>query len=231
MTMAPSNAQGKLYRIMDFHRAVQMFESESLFFAHPSAWEDPYEVRLKHAKSHAIFAQCWCQSGISDAMWRIYSPHGIGVRISTTKEKLEAAVKLWANGRDYDWFSREVEYKQQRKLNELLGVIREDLSTNFTSSRAADALFLKRESFAHEDEWRAVIACEDPRPKKPRKGIRVRINPHVFINNILLDPRAPQELSDALGHYFSSKLGYTGSVKRSVLYKVPKPILVDEEDL
>lgn len=231
MTVAASKARGKLYRIMDFHRAVQIFETRSLFFAHPSAWEDPYEVRLQHKKSDAIFAQCWCQSGISDAMWRIYSPHGIGVRISTTQEKLEEQGKVWAESQGFHWRGEEVEYEEQRKLKDRLDAIKRDLSADFQIERAADALFLKRESFEHEDEWRAVITCAGGKKRAQRKGIVVPVDPHALIDNILLDPRAPEELTDALGHYFTAKLGYAGVVKRSVLYKVPKPILVDDEDL
>jgi len=232
MTIAASKARGKLYRIMDFPRVVQIFKDESLFFAHPSKWKDPYEVRLQHARSHAIFAQCWCQSGISEAMWRIYSPHGIGVRISTTKEKLEEVARSWAESKGFHWKGEEVEYEEQPKLDARLKTIRDDLANGFATSRAADALFLKREAFGHEDEWRGVIICNDRAPnEKPCPGISVSVDPHDFIDNILLDPGAPPELADALGHYFTSKLGYRKAVKPSVLYKVPKPIFVDEEDL
>lgn len=232
MTIAASKARGKLYRIMDFHRVVQIFESRSLFFAHPSAWQDPYEVRIQHAKSHSIFAQCWCQSGISDAMWRIYSPHGVGVRISTTKAKLEAVASAWANDKGFRWEGREVKYEPQARLNELMRKIRDDLGKNFRIARAVDPLFLKREAFGHEDEWRGVIACNLPPPKgSARKGIAVPLDPHDLIDDILLDPRAEPELSAALGHYFTTKLAYGRPVKPSVLYKVPKPMVVDEEDL
>lgn len=32
-----------IYRIMDFSRAVQIFENKELYFINPAAWEDPYE--------------------------------------------------------------------------------------------------------------------------------------------------------------------------------------------
>ena len=83
--------RGYLYRIMDFHRVVQMFEGEKFHFSHPSTWDDPYEKFIKHHLSHALFAQCWSRAYSSDAMWRIYSPHGLGVRISTTEEKLRGS--------------------------------------------------------------------------------------------------------------------------------------------
>src|SRR5690606_26045303 len=42
------NSAGRLYRIMNFHHVVQLFERKELFFAHPSSWQDPYETRLIH---------------------------------------------------------------------------------------------------------------------------------------------------------------------------------------
>lgn len=79
-----TKGRGLLYRIMDFHRIVQIFERRELYFAHPSTWDDPYEKFIKHPQSHALFAQCWTRASSSDAMWRIYSPNGLGVRISTS---------------------------------------------------------------------------------------------------------------------------------------------------
>ena len=93
MSNASSVAADRLYRIMDFSRVVQMFEREDLYFSHPTAWADPFEKRVEHESSHALFAQYWCQIGISDAMWRIYSQNGMGVRISTTTNKLSRAVR------------------------------------------------------------------------------------------------------------------------------------------
>lgn len=43
---------------MDFARVVQIFKTNSLYFAHPNSWDDPYEVGLRHGKVHAIFVQC-----------------------------------------------------------------------------------------------------------------------------------------------------------------------------
>ena len=40
-----------------------------------------------------MFAQCWGKKSMSDAMWRIYSPDHLGVRIKTTRAKLELVLK------------------------------------------------------------------------------------------------------------------------------------------
>ena len=225
------SSSGRLYRILDFSRVVQIFQEEALFFSHPSKWDDPYEQRIKHVQSHALFAQCWCQLGISDAMWRIYSQHGLGVRISTTKSKLEKVVKDgWkSHGHQYRWRGAEVQYLSQSDLNAETTAVADDLKRRFTLKRAADMLYLKREAFRHESEWRATVYCPDADAKNFAEGLSIPIDPHELIDRILLDPRAPEELVSAFKFYFENKLGFRGEVTRSVLYKSPKPIEIDDE--
>jgi hypothetical protein len=92
-------------------------------------------------------------------------------------------------------------------------------------------LFVKREAFRHESEWRAVVYCRDEKEGAPKRGLSVPVDPHALIDRILLDPRAPQELVDAFQYYFVKKLKFKNEVVRSVLYKAPKPIEVDDEFL
>ncbi|MCR8930408.1 MULTISPECIES: DUF2971 domain-containing protein [unclassified Pseudomonas] len=219
----------RLYRILDFTRVVQIFERGELYFANPSKWDDPYERRISHSRSHALFAQCWCQLGISDAMWRIYSQNGMGVRISTTDKKLNAAVKTFVRDKGYRFRLGEVDYKSQADLNFEARKIAAELRENFKIKRAVDILYMKREAFRHESEWRATIFCPDEKRVNAKDGIAVKIDPHKLIDRILLDPRAPGELVDAFKFYFEKKLGFKGTVIRSVLYKSPKPLEVDDE--
>jgi hypothetical protein len=219
---------GRLYRILDFSRAVQIFESESLYFAHPGTWEDPYETQVEHQGSHALFAQCWCQLGVSDAMWRIYSPTHMGVRISTSTKKLSNAVKASARQLGYDWEAGSIRYLSQHDLKLEVRKIASSLEEEFDLTTAVKILYMKREAFEHESEWRATIYCPDTDRLMQRKGISVAVNPHKIIDSVLLDPRAPQEFVDAFTYYFKEKLKFKGRVARSVLYKSPTRIqLVD----
>ncbi|MBA2672987.1 MAG: DUF2971 domain-containing protein [Ramlibacter sp.] len=220
--------RGFLYRIMDFHRVVQVFERKELHFAHPSTWDDPYEKFIKHPRSHALFAQCWTRAYSSDAMWRIYSPHGLGVRISTTEEKLNAAGRAFATKQKFKWRSKDVDYYKLADFKTKTQELANDLKAGFTIKRAADALYMKRDAFEHEVEWRATLYCPDAREQKA--GLALPVDPHDLIRNILLDPRAPQELVDAFIHYFKDKLGFKGQVKRSALYASPKPIEIADLD-
>ena len=106
-----------LYRITSFDRVVQMLESNEIYFAHPSSWEDPYETRLVHRQSQFVYGLCWCKIGVSDAMWRVYSPNNIGVRIRTTRERLRAALQdRQSKQPDFRWQLQDVRYVFQDDL-------------------------------------------------------------------------------------------------------------------
>lgn len=224
MSNASSEAAGRLYRIMDFSRVVQIFEKNELYFAHPSTWDDPYEQRVLHQNSHALFAQCWCSLGVSDAMWRIYSPHHMGVRIATSTRKLRLAIRSKAEARGYKSALSAVRYLSQHNLEREARVIAKSLESDFKMSEAVQLLYMKREAFQHESEWRATVFCPEEDPHDPKKGIAIEVEPHKLIDNILLDPRAPQELVDAFQYYFKEKLRFRKKVRRSVLYKTPRRI-------
>lgn len=224
-----SSSSGRLYRILSFDRAVQIFEREELHFAHPSSWDDPYEARLQHSHSHQIFGQCWCTKAVSDAMWRIYSPHHLGVRISTSTALIRREVSRAIRNEGYLLRMAAVEYKTQYNINKEMRALRDDLQADFSISRAMDALFLKREAFDHEAEYRVLLHSPEATRRTTRQGIKIPVNPHRLIDNVLLDPRAPSELAAAFTYYFKEKLNFNGRVAPSVLYKSSEPYVVEED--
>jgi hypothetical protein len=229
--MAVIKATQHLYRIMDFSRIVQIFEKKELYFANPSTWDDPYEELIKHSKNHALFGQCWSESSTSDALWRIYSNSGMGVRISTTREKLSAVIRQAVRDNGYKFRLNKVEYVSQNALNDKAQKVAASLRDLFIIGEAVDMLYVKRRAFSHENEWRATLYCPAEVTTSGKKGIAIPVDPHEFINGILLDPRAPDELVDAFKFYFKNKLGFKGPVRRSVLYKVPRYLKIDDDVL
>lgn len=220
------NTSGRLYRIMSFHHVVQLFENNEMFFARPSKWADPYETRLVHSAADQVFAQCWCSNGVSDAMWRIYSPDHLGVRISTSTRKLRQALLKAAEIRNMTVRLGDVRYVSQQNIQLEARKIHRDLQVNYSVERASDLLFLKRSAFNHEDEYRALLTVDTPNVAAEATGLKVPVNPHKLIDNILVDPRAPKELADALIYYFKNHIGYKRRVSPSVLYKMPTPLVV-----
>lgn len=224
------NSAGRLYRIVSFDRAVQIFEREELHFAHPSTWADPYEVRLRHPVSHQFFGQCWCTKGVSDAMWRIYSPNHMGVRISTSTRKLRETLAPQVEAHNWMMRLEPVNYESQHTINSEMRSIQEDLRGQFNTYRAMDALFLKRDAFDHEAEYRVVIHNSAGTKDGAPAGLKLKVNPHRIIDSILLDPRAPRELTEAFTFFFKEKLKFKKRVAPSVLYKVQVPIVVEGDD-
>lgn len=219
------NSAGRLYRIINFHHAVQVFEKGELFFSHPSKWEDPYETRLIHRESHKVFSQCWCSNGVSDAMWRIYSPNHLGIRVGTSTNKLRAALEKGIKGSAKKLRMDDVSYISQHSLNMKSQSIRDQLEGSFDIDKSIDLLFMKREAYEHESEYRVVLI--DEQPPEEGGGVSVSINPHQVIDSILIDPRAPKELADALVFYFKEKIGFKKKCEKSRLYKTPMPLVVD----
>jgi hypothetical protein len=161
-------------------------------------------------------------------MWRIYSPNHLGVRIATSTRKLRQELSREAEKLGFALRLKEVQYLSQFEIDAEMKKIRNDLSSKFEVQRALDALFLKRNAFEHESEYRALIYSPNGNRAQAKKGIKININPHRLIDNILLDPRAPDELVAALKYYFEEKIGFKGSVRRSVLYKSPMPLIVED---
>jgi len=138
-----------------------------------------------------------------------------------------ASVRDAARLNGYKCRGRKVDYLTQRDLNRKAKVIAAELRERFEIGRAVDMLYMKRDAFNHELEWRATLYCPSDSKDGPT-GIAVPVDPHKLIDRVLLDPRAPEELVSALKFYFEKKLKFKGEVTRSVLYRSPRPLLVED---
>lgn len=207
-----------LYRIMDFTRVVRFFQTKKLYFAHPSKWEDPFESKVTHPDTFGLFAQCWTQGGESDAMWRIYSPNHLGVRMRTTKAKLEALVKKGLSlGCSCE--CRPVEYSSQAVATLTAGLTASLLRTSYNLEKAIGLMFNKREAFEHEKEWRAVIHNPEMAARSTcPEGMEIEVDPYELVESVTFDPRASQERVDAFALYFRKGLSFQGNVGKSALY-------------
>lgn len=214
-----SNKDDHLYRIIKFHHVVEILKGQ-LHFSNPSVWDDPYEARVRHPEQHAMFAQCWSRKSMSDAMWRIYSPDHLGVRIRTTRTKLKKTIKSFAKSNENLKFRvADVEYKKTSTVVERTEAVVEALRTAFDISKFADLLFVKRSAFSHEEEVRAVMYCPNPTNTFKNTSIKIPVNGFDLIESIFLDPRAPQELIEALKFYLSEKMDFPiNRIYKSSLY-------------
>lgn len=213
-----------LYRIISFEYLVEILEKKQLYFSSPYSWDDPFETQLKHPYSNQIYAQCWCSKGVSDAMWRIYSPDRLGVRIKTTHEKLKYQLEKATAGKKSKFKIKSVSYIPESELINLTESIADDLYQKFQIAKAIEPLFHKRLAFKHEYEVRAVIYSTEKIAADLSLGINLDINPDDFIETVLIDPRANETYVRAFKYYLKEKLNFKGRVEKSQLYSQPNLI-------
>lgn len=218
--MEPSKSDNPyLYRILGFERVVQLFEAGNLYFSHPSKWEDPYENAVEHAALKSTYAQCWCSKGVSDAMWRIYSPEKIGVRIKIRKDALTLAVKAAVKSIGAKSTIRKVTYLPESAVKAKIALLHEKSKSKNDPTVALGALFYKRLAYSHESEYRAVIYDVSGNNGSIDKGLSISVKPHQLIDSVLFDPRAPDEIVSAFELYLRKSIKFDKSIGKSMLYR------------
>ena len=117
--------------------------------------------------------------------------------------------------------AREVSYEKPKVFRSKVSEARQRFNEKPSLGNAAETLFLKREAFSHEEEYRVIINHRAPVPSED-KGELVPIDPDRLIRSILFDSRAKPAFVDAFTHYVVEELGFDGDVGQSVLYDRPK---------
>ena len=238
MKHEPLNTSTKeeyVYRILPLQYFLQMIKKRKLYFPKVNKWEDPYELFLfkqeyydvngnkvnVFSESNRIYGQCWSVKRDSDALWRIYSPDKMSVRIKTTKR----LINQWRkenNGKNNVFIQTDlVNYQTQKDIDSYI----KELTTRdvFNFQELVNSLFIKRTNFDHEKEFRIIVWKSDVSLENkcvlPEENIEIPFEPENFIQEVYLDPRLPREEADVLKHALSLFLGNKCSVSQSPLYK------------
>lgn len=160
-------------------------------------------------------------------MWRIYSPSHLGVRIGTSTKKLRTALETGIEGTGVQLRMGDLEYISQHDIHVRARGLRDQLAKSFDIMKSTDALFIKRTAYEHESEYRVVAVADEARKEPVSEGLRIRVSAKDIIDSVLIDPRAPSELADALIYYFKEKIGFNRKCQKSVLYKTPKSLVIE----
>ena len=238
MKQEPLNSSTKeeyVYRILPLQYFLQMIKKRKLYFPKVNKWEDPYELFLfkqeyydangnkinVYSESNLIYGQCLSDKRDSDALWRIYSPDKMSVRIKTTKR----LINQWRkenNGKNNVFIQTDlVNYQTQKDIDSYIkGLTTRDV---FNFQELVNSLFIKRTNFDHEKEFRIIVWKSDVSLENkcvlPEENIEIPFEPENFIQEVYLDPRLPKEEADMLKHALSLFLGNKCSVSQSPLYK------------
>lgn len=181
-----------------------------------------------------IYAQSWSiKSKESDAMWKIYSPNKTGVRISIEIGKIfEQIKKKYKNVKKY-----KINYHKNDK-DKIDNLNKDGKNESYELS----VLNYKREAFEHEEEYRFSLMIEDlekyinieqkynEKFKINEQNFQVDTPPVLYydcplelINEVLLDPRAPEYFEKTFKTYCIHRKFKENNImfKKSSLYDDP----------
>lgn len=230
-----------IYRYTDFGRVVRMFQKKEMVLVRPEKWDDPFEnylidpeyrsatggiLRLSYR--HVMHGACWSKKYVSDAMWRIYSPDKISVRIKSTPEIigecLEEALERYPRS---SWHIGKVKYLRQGEILKMASDLAHKIlkSKNEREIVAAKSALFKRTSFSHEQEVRVFVIDRHSRSKNGI--IKIKIDPHKIVQNIMVDSRAPDEWLDVYSTFMKHELGFKGKISKSTLYRPVGRLIIE----
>jgi hypothetical protein len=222
-----------IYRIISLERLLELFSTEKNTLAKPEKWEDTFENFILKSKvqllsgevveyniHERIYGQCWTLHNASDAMWRIYSPNKDGLRIRTTVRRLlESIYEAHPRLPEAKCCLGKVEYLTQNGLMEYANNTFDD--SGISVENIFRSLLIKRKAFKHEAEVRLLYDAWDENSSVNKLYI-YKIDPHNLISQIMIDPRRSYSEFKTIKLIIEKATGYKGSIKRSLLYSLPK---------
>jgi len=229
-----------IYRFMSFARLIELFRTRNLGLVRTSKWDDPFEnlivsARYKHGNGgwdsvlrRVLHGSCWTRKSVSDALWRIYSPDKLSVRIASTPallgSALDQALKKRPNSK---WFVGRVKYLPQSIIIKNATKLAKQIVDDKSDKSAAQSVLFKRRSFSHEDEVRVLVI---DRHNQSKGGIiRLNVDPHEIIKSIMIDSRTPVDIADMYKNHLKQQLGFKGRISMSTLYDLPDKLIVELE--
>lgn len=236
--MEAKEKQDYVYRFMPLRYFLSMLGRRALYLPRVSKWDDPYELFLfkqtfidshgaevnMKTESERIFGQCWTTSRDSDALWRIYSPDKMSVRIKTTVQSIEKLKEHTGNGVLID--SCHIDYQSKIEID---NYVKSLTFSSVTQSVLRQSLFMKRKSFEHEKEYRIIAWLADVDEHNTQRincpeYLEIPI-PDDFIKEVYLDPRLSSDEVAMLKSAISIRLGGRCPVSQSTLYKFKTQII------
>jgi len=227
-----------IYRIISVERLFELFKNRQNVLTKPQKWEDPFENFILRARiklqtgqlaqftfHDQFYGQCWTLQKASDAIWRIYSPNGNAVRIRSTirtvAESLSSSLGEYAQ---IQAFIGKVRYLPSKQLR--------SFASNWFPGRnglraraSAETLLIKRPAFKHEHEVR-LLYFQHNAANTVGDLHWYKVNPHTFIDQIMIDPRMPELDVNTLTKRIQEETGFRGPILRSLLYAAPPALIV-----
>lgn len=242
-----------VYKYIPLMYLLQMLNEKKLRIAKVSTWEDPYEnffmkedfytytsflnqnvpVSTKEI-SDRLYGHSWTLKEESDAMWRIYScsckDKDCDVKKKAVKVKVKVNSLFSLVYTDDSCMATtsigEVQYKTANELEKWRNSLSLGQNTSIDfPTLSEECLFIKRDSFQHEEEVRIVIS--EP-TDKPVEDFLIFAIPDIDIfEEYILDPRLNQDEVESTIDLISKCGVNKNLISRSCLYDFfPKNIKI-----
>ena len=220
-------------KFMPLERALNILNSNKIWFANPETWTDSYEKKFICAKyengrsfawRNRVFCTCFTNNAASEASWNAYSKDEICIQLTFYRTELIKVFEQYINANPHNqMYFDKVEYMQSKNINKALSSIPFNPQISHGKSIQsmefkARLLLLKRRAFEYEQEYRAIIV--KPKATKER-GINVDIHDiHDLISSITIGPKVREDTFNMLKSIFVGKYGFNPkNIKQSHLYK------------
>lgn len=229
----------RIYRVFSSERLSEMFHDKTLSLVVPAKWDDPFENFLAKCRVEYdtyrnvdisrlfrnFYGQCWTLNRETDAMWRIYSPHKDGARVSTTVGRLLRSIVVATDPYlSMSYYIGSVGYRTEGQLRATFENPENATAVAFdqTGRNQARILFLKREEFSHEREVRLLYRWweHDTGEQRPEQVRQFPIEPNALFDDVLFDPRLDESTLPSKTLELRS-LGFANYIGQSTLYKLP----------
>lgn len=224
-----------IWRYLNFTQLLSILERDEIWFNNVNLFDDPYEGSIPQANLEAevdeivsefdisrnaatsvhqttlqvpsftvsgAYVNCWnVNEHQSAALWEQYVDSAEGIAIRTTVDRLHQALE----GNEYDLVYGEVEYI--------------DYDHDNIPEGDYPAIYHKRESFEHENEFRVSIISREEIGES-ENGFYAEVDTETLLDRIVISPMAPGWFSDLVQRTLNT-YNLDCELKESGLYSDP----------
>ena len=224
-----------VYKWIKLKYVIQMLDTNKLRLNKVDSWEDVYENilakqtvnNIERVHERCYLGQSWTLLEESDALWRIYSHQNKDnqtergervIRIKTNVSKMgQMCCRNGLSSKEF-WI-RKVRYKTSTSIEEWLKGLKR-LSPDEYIQQQLDSLFIKRDSFAHEEEVRLLLCTNEDIPH-----IELDIDAVDLIEEFCIDPRADYEEMKEIKARLIEHGAWSNRIVKSDLYKYNQHVI------
>jgi len=232
INIALNEGNTPIYRFTQIKWLLDSIMQKNNTLLSPRKWNDPFEnalareIRLSrpdgstspHPLRNRVYGQCWTLTPETDAFWRMYAPHGDGVRLRSTVRKVYQSLERSQDLHAISCFIGRVQYKTEKEIT--ASWANQQFVGQGTRGHV-ETLLLKRMEFQPESEVRLLYL--DPHNTDYGDVFSYKIKPSsmILILEVTLDPRMTDSLFDTYKSILLSA-GFAGEINKSTLYRAPK---------